>query len=316
MNEALKKPQGATGFLAITQKVDGTFFKSEFAFYSQSVTLLANRRTSDWFLDSGASQHMSDQRDFFLTYQPVNPSKWPVHGIDPNNELLRAAGVGDVGIRARVDNVWCDGIIKNVLYVPHLGANLFSAGAAADNGYEIRLNATQAQIMRDKKVFTVYHLDVLPVQLPKSFSWPVAAVSITQPFNIWHRRLVHVNEEAMNKLKDGDLAEGVSFSKRVHTGPCSGCKFGKSHRLSFPKIGRQRGTLIDALIHSDVCGPMTPSPGGAQYYVLFKDDFSGFCLVYFMKQKSEVPRHFATFMHFLRSDTGQKVKVLCSDNGG
>ena len=97
-----------------------------------------------------------------------------------------------MGIRALVDNVWCDGIIKNVHYVPQLGANLFSAGAAADNGYEIRLNATQAQIMRDKKVVAVairtssklYHLDVLPVQLSKSFSSPITVLSTTQPFSI------------------------------------------------------------------------------------------------------------------------------------
>ena len=51
-----------------------------------------------------------------------------------DNKLLRAAGVRDVGIRARVDSLLCNGIIKNVLHVPQLGANLFSAGAAADNG--------------------------------------------------------------------------------------------------------------------------------------------------------------------------------------
>lgn len=87
---------------------------------------------------------MSDQGDFFLTYQPVNPSKWPVHGIGPNNMLLQAVGIGNVGIRARIDNVWRNGIIKNVLHVPQLGANLFSAGAATNDGYEIRMNAIQA----------------------------------------------------------------------------------------------------------------------------------------------------------------------------
>ena len=40
---------------------------------------------------------------------------------------------------------------------------------------------------------------------------------------------------------------------------------------------------------SDVCGPMSvKSLGGACYYVLFKDDHSGYRYVYFIKKKSEV----------------------------
>ena len=59
-----------------------------------------------------------------------------------------------------------------------------------------------------------------------------------------------------------------------------------------------------------------PSPGRAIYYVLFKDDFCGFCLVYFMKNKSGVPGHFKTFMHRLKGQTGRDIKVLRSDKGG
>lgn len=71
--------------------------------------------------------------------------------------------------------------------------------------------------------------------------------------------------------------------------PCTDCALGKMHRLPF-KTGRKKTHPVGELIHSDVCGPMQiPSPKGARYYVAFKDGFSGYRIIYFIKQKSDVP---------------------------
>ena len=124
--------------------------------------------------------------------------------------------------------------------------------------------------MRDEKVVAValrrressklYHLDVQPLSSPTAVPTRQQAMLSTTPvsFNIWHRRLAHVNEDTMQKLNSGDLVDGVRFNKRTNSGPCPGCQFGKNHRLSFPNAGRQRGTSIGALTHSDVCEPMAP----------------------------------------------------------
>ncbi len=82
-----------------------------------------------WFLDSGASQHMTDRREFFSSFEPVN-SYWPVTGIA--DSLRNVEGVGDVQIRTKVDGVWHDGTLEGVLYVPGLRTNLISVGVAAD----------------------------------------------------------------------------------------------------------------------------------------------------------------------------------------
>ena len=60
----------------------------------------------------------------------------------------------------------------------------------------------------------------------------------------------------------------------------------------------------------------TPTPGGARYYVLFKDDFSGWRVVNFLKNKYEVFEHFKIFVNQLRGETGNFVNTLRSDNGG
>ena len=52
---------------------------------------------------------------------------------------------------------------------------------------------------------------------------------------------------------------------------------GKMQRSHFPNTGT-RATSIGDLIHTDAFGPMEiMSLGKARYFVLFKDDFSGWC---------------------------------------
>ena len=59
-----------------------------------------------------------------------------------------------------------------------------------------------------------------------------------------------------------------------------------------------------------------PSPGQARYFVSFKDDHNGFRVLYFMKQKLEVAELFKKFASRVRTETGNPVKTLRSDNGG
>lgn len=88
------------------------------------------------------------------------------------------------------------------------------------------------------------------------------------------------------------------------------------HTLAFPK-GRIRGKALGSLIHSDVNGPMeTLSPGGSRYFVLFKDDFSGWCEVHFMQSKSQVPEFFQNYVAGMKTQHNATVRVLRSDNGG
>ena len=60
----------------------------------------------------------------------------------------------------------------------------------------------------------------------------------------------------------------------------------------------------------------TPSIGSSLYFVTFIDDFSRFCWVYPLKEKSGV---FAVFQHFVslvENQTGYKVQSLQTDRGG
>lgn len=92
------------------------------------------------------------------------------------------------------------------------------------------------------------------------------------------------------------------------------CIYRKAHRKSFGT--RERASACGELIHADVCGPFAkPSISKYKYFVLFKDDHSGYRFVYFVRQKSEVKNKLIQMLQE-EKNTGHVVKTLLSDNGG
>ena len=70
------------------------------------------------------------------------------------------------------------------------------------------------------------------------------------------------------------------------------------------------------LVHSDLCGPMKHSFGGAQYYIIYIDDCTRYTEVYFLITKT-VEEISAKFQHYhaLVETQGFHIKRFRSDNG-
>ncbi|KAG3044231.1 hypothetical protein PI125_g27222 [Phytophthora idaei] len=98
---------------------------------------------------------------------------------------------------------------------------------------------------------------------------------------------------------------------------CDGCALDKQTRVShMPKSPKHARKLLE-VIHSDVCGPMQTSTfSGKRYFVTFIDEYSHFCVVYLLRNKSEVADKFAGFVALAETQTGKVVETLRSDNGG
>jgi hypothetical protein len=56
--------------------------------------------------------------------------------------------------------------------------------------------------------------------------------------------------------------------------------------------------------------------GGCEYYVIFIDDHSRKTWIYFLNTKSEAFKRFQEFKALVENQTGKKIKVLRSKNGG
>ena len=105
----------------------------------------------------------------------------------------------------------------------------------------------------------------------------------------------------------------IKFSKGV----CQGCILGKHPEHKFERASHERTSAPLELIHSDVSGPFPHmSMSQSKYALTFIDEFSRYCWVYFLKHKSEVFGLFKVFKALVENQSGRKLKVLRSDNGG
>ena len=96
---------------------------------------------------------------------------------------------------------------------------------------------------------------------------------------------------------------------------CEPCLLGNMSKSPF--IGKgERAKDILALIHTNVCGPMsTTSKGGFSYYITFTNDYSRFGYVYLMKYNSESFEKFKEFKNEVEKQTTKQIKTLRSDRG-
>jgi len=84
-----------------------------------------------------------------------------------------------------------------------------------------------------------------------------------------------------------------------------------------PTSSGTRSKELLGLVHSDVCGKIsTKSIGGAEYFLTFIDDKTRYVWVYTLKHKAEVFDRFVEWKALVEKQSGQKLKVLRTDNGG
>ena len=70
-------------------------------------------------------------------------------------------------------------------------------------------------------------------------------------------------------------------------------------------------------VHSYFCGPFSiASTAKQRYYVIFIDDFSRRCWIYFMQNKDQTFSRFCELKALVEKESGKKIRALQSDNGG
>lgn len=217
-------------------------------------------------------------------------------------------------------------MLRGVLLVPGLGTNLYSVGTATEAGAQILFDNDTVSLSRNGVILlegsragrTLYHLKIIAEEHPPQVEKASQAVKL-QPLSIWHLRFGHLSTKTILKMASLGSTNGLAlFNDRSSTSSnqCKGCQLGKMCRLQFD-LGRQRGKQIGQLVHSDVCAPLQVStPSGNRFFVIFKDDYSGWCVTRLLKHKSEVAANLQEFAALMKTQTGKILVTIRSDNGG
>lgn len=279
---------------------------------TQAMTMLAATHASvlnckKWYIDSGATSHMCNDRSMFINYQTHNEII-----LLAGDKHIDAIGKGDVLIR--YDNY--DIMLENVLYSPELQANFISVSKAVDRGLTVMFDAKKALVRRrDGDIVLSASRRENMFQFDNKQKEGLFSMSNKNDVE-WHNRYGHLNFKSLHELSNNSMVEGMKIDGNGVL-KCKTCMLSKIHVLPFPQESHTTTSELLEVVHSDVCGPFrVASVAGSKYFVTFIDDKSRRVFVYFIKQKSEVFEKFKMFKAQVERQTGCKIKSMRTDNGG
>ena len=326
---------------------DDTVDVGEFALVSSCNDTDLRASKCDWYIDSGATNHMTYDVDI-LSDVVYHKQPTPVYLGDKSIVLSHATG--KLRLTTACPNGTCLAMSK-VLFVPKLVKNLLSVRAMTRLGAEVRFVWDKCLLVKDNKSIEIgsslngslYIFNSSVARSPQSAYIssvppppPVVAPPVVAPppesvvpstLTLWHQRFGHLNLNDIKRLsRNDDVVIGMNVNKNVHfydEQGCEPCALGKMHRLPFPKHSENRASRILEIVHTDLCGPMqVDSVGGSRYVLTFTDDYSRYNIVYFLKKKSEVLGKFQEYVKHVENMSNQSLKhlniinTLRSDNGG
>jgi hypothetical protein len=99
-----------------------------------------------WYCDSGATQHITPNKRYFMSYTKSDIPQ--TIALFAKNVLMQAYGQGMIKVQTFHNSVWHEAILKDILYVPDASVHIFSIKVAAHNGYSTTLNEKEVVIHR------------------------------------------------------------------------------------------------------------------------------------------------------------------------
>ena len=265
-----------------------------------------------WYLDTGATNHMTGRRNFFCDLDE-SACGFVKFG---DNSRIQIKGRGNIKITQKDGDILR---LLNVLYVPDLAANILSLGRLDEEGCHMtmvggkltifdRNGRLDPEVQRSEGRLYLLKINVVDQCLvtteDSSENW------------LWHSRFGHINFHSLQEMSKRKLVKGLPLiSAPDHV--CRSCMAGKHHRSPFPQASHFRAMKPLELVYMDICGPITPSTlGGSRYYLLIVDDFSHLMWVSMLKLKSDALGEFQRFKTLAEAEKGTRILCLRSDRGG
>lgn len=268
-----------------------------------------------WFLDSECSNHMCGNRLWFSNLNESFRHKVKLE----NNYRMQVMGKGDVQFKI-------DGnthTFTNVYYVPDLCNSLLSIDQLQERGVDILIQRGCCKIYHSRKVLifqtwmTPNRMFVLSATRAKETAKEVQCLqtsteNITQ---LWHQRYAHLNYKGLRTLRFRNMVGGLPQLNGSANG-CTSCFIGKQHRQPFPKKSQWHAVRCLQLVHSDLCGHISPSSNhGKKYMLTFIDDYNRKVWTYFLANKSPTYNLFKQLKTYVEKETCLSLTCWCTDRG-
>lgn len=265
--------------------------------------------------DSACSDHLTNDLSILKEVRNIQPLNID---IAKEGESLKVSHVGSLSVQSIVNGREVEKLtIGDVKYSPNVCENLLSLGALDEKGVKFEINNGRmiakhngVTIFIAEKIGRLYYVtfEMLPLS---AFVADKSKVEST----LWHKRLGHISIQSICKMAKSGMVSGISQNLTNDIDFCDCCVKAKMTRDKFSGTRPATKRPLER-VHSDVCGPFTPSHDGSQYYVTFIDDFTHLTNTYLMKNKSEVLIKFKNYCEMAQSHFGLKISRMRCDNGG
>ncbi|GBO16344.1 Retrovirus-related Pol polyprotein from transposon TNT 1-94 [Araneus ventricosus] len=281
-----------------------------FSFYSELSSKPVNpeaqctstsQKLGEWLIDSAATSHFCNNRDWFSTFRHVAKTEVLV---EDKNCTFQVNGIGNIVLNVKDGNRNIQIELINVYYAPNMRRNLI-AGANLDiAGFKViwknnkmvihdEFNDHLGTVNRRGKLYILYGVH------EKCISNEYNNTSTRNSINLetFHRRFGHINVNVLNYMSNHNIVKGIERIQGKLSN-CDVCKTSKLTRTSMKTNYAITTKTLRARVYMDIWGPApVKSLGGNLYFLSIIDDFSRKINVYIIKRKSEVLECFKKYLY-------------------
>lgn len=207
-----------------------------------------------WYLDNGASNHMTDQKSKFTELDETVAGQ--VRFGDGSTVNIK--GRGNVTFMCKNGE---ERTLQEVYYIPSLCNNIISLGQLSEVGNKVVLNGVFLWVYDEqgKLLMKVRRSGNRLYKLIIENREPKCLLAKSDETSwLWHSRLGHVNFPAMILMSKHKLVKElptITQPKEI----CTGCLMSKQTRKPFPSQTSYRAKkAILELVHGGLCGPISP----------------------------------------------------------
>lgn len=279
---------------------------------------LLNVPNFSWWIDSGATAHISNSMQGFLNHRDPTERERNIFSGNKMASCVKAVGT----CRIIMDTGYILDLI-NTLYVPSYSRNLISISKLDKLSYSFLFNNSTLSICKDSQcIGSGYICDGL-YRLNLKNNYDESCVvqhelvgnkrgKVNEKSSLlWHRRLGHFSKERIQRLVNEGVLGKIDFTD---FGTCVECI--KAKHTNTSKKGAKRSNDLLEIVHTDICGPFSPCITGEKYFAIFIDDYSRYMYLYLLFEKGDVFQAFKDYKVEVEKQLGKVIKIVRSDRGG
>lgn len=178
-------------------------------------TSFENPNEVTWFIDSGASSHMTPNSLLFSTFNTTKPFFVQMG----DNSQAKVRGQGNIELQVKVGEGLKTCVLNDVLFVPSLHYSLISVGRMCNNGLKVSFSENQVVISdRNKSVAAGSQrgsLYVLNMVMPER--------ALYANLETWHARLGHSSPKGILQMSSNNVARNLEIGNKTLPNVCEVC---------------------------------------------------------------------------------------------